>query len=76
MVHPLVIGRRCLRNEFDKLRLVQSPETVRAPKPYALLGKDTIAIEFLRDTKPLKTPESMPADRFQPATSSRTGWTC
>ncbi|MGI6356896.1 MAG: RIO1 family regulatory kinase/ATPase [Lentisphaeria bacterium] len=59
-----LIGRRCLRNEFDKLRLVQSLETVRAPKPYALLGKDTIAIEFLRDAKPLKTPESMPADRF------------
>ena len=59
-----LLGRQCLRNEFDKLLLLQSLETVRAPKPYALLDQDTLAVEFLRDTKPLNTPETMPADRF------------
>ncbi len=59
-----LLGRQCLRNEFNKLQLLQSLETVRAPKPYALLDQDTLAVEFLRDTKPLNTPETMPADRF------------
>lgn len=59
-----LIGRRCLRNEFHKLSLVQALGVVRAPKPYALLEKDTLAIEFLHDTIPLKTPESMVPDRY------------
>lgn len=59
-----LIGRRCLRNEFDKLTLIQTMKTVRAPTPYAMLDKDTMAMEFLENTIQLDNPEQVAKERY------------